>query len=39
MIETDPVLIDGGFARVTRDIDLLAWNMPDNAENMKKVFL
>jgi predicted nucleotidyltransferase component of viral defense system len=31
-------LFDGEFARVTRDIDLLARNMPNNAEDMKKVF-
>lgn len=31
-------LFDGKFARATRDIDLLAMNMPNNAENMKKVF-
>ena len=31
-------LFEGEFARATRDIDLLAKNMPNNAENMKKVF-
>ena len=31
-------LFEGEFARVTRDIDLLARNMPNNVENMKKVF-
>lgn len=31
-------LFDGEFARATRDIDLLAKNMPNNAEDMKKVF-
>lgn len=31
-------LFDGEFARATRDIDLLAKNMPNNAEYMKKVF-
>ncbi len=31
-------LFDGEFARVTRDIDLLAKNMSNNVENLKKVF-
>ncbi len=31
-------LFDGEFARVTRDIDLLAKNFPNNVEDMKKVF-
>ena len=31
-------LFEGEFARATRDIDLLARNMPNNVENMKKVF-
>ena len=31
-------LFDGEFARATRDIDLLARNMTNNLENMKKVF-
>ncbi len=31
-------LFDGVFARVTRDIDLLAKNMSNNVENLKKVF-
>ena len=31
-------LFGGEFARATRDIDLLARNMPNNVENMKKVF-
>lgn len=31
-------LFDGEFARATRDIDLLARNMPNDAENIKKVF-
>lgn len=31
-------LFDGEFARATRDIDLLAKNMPNNMEDMKKVF-
>ena len=31
-------LFDGEFARATRDIDLLAKNMPNNVEDMKKVF-
>lgn len=31
-------LFEGEFARVTRDIDLLARNMPNNVEDMKKVF-
>ena len=31
-------LFDGEFARATRYIDLLAWNMPNDAEDMKKVF-
>ena len=31
-------LFEGEFARVTRDIDLLAKNMPNNVEDMKKVF-
>lgn len=32
------VLFDGEFARATRDIDLLARNMPNNAADMKRVF-
>ena len=32
------VLFDGEFARATRDIDLLAKNMPNNVEDMKRVF-
>lgn len=31
-------LFEGEFARATRDIDLLARNMPNNIEDMKKVF-
>lgn len=31
-------LFNGEFARATRDIDLLARNMPNNVEDMKKVF-
>lgn len=31
-------LLDGQFARVTSDIDLLARNMPNDSEDMKKVF-
>lgn len=31
-------LFDGEFARATSDIDLLARNMPNNVEEMKKVF-
>ncbi len=31
-------LFGGEFARATRDIDLLAKNMPNNAEDMKEVF-
>ena len=31
-------LFDGEFARITRDIDLLAKDMPNDAEDMKKVF-
>ncbi len=31
-------LFDGEFARATRDIDLLAKNMPNNVEDMKRVF-
>ena len=31
-------LFEGEFARATRDIDLLARNMPNNMEDMKKVF-
>ena len=31
-------LFKGEFARATRDIDLLARNMPNNVEDMKKVF-
>lgn len=31
-------LFEGEFARATRDIDLLARNMPNNIENMKEVF-
>ena len=31
-------LFEGEFARATRDIDLLAKNMPNNMEDMKKVF-
>ncbi|MCR5771002.1 MAG: nucleotidyl transferase AbiEii/AbiGii toxin family protein [Butyrivibrio sp.] len=31
-------LFDGEFARATRDIDLLAKNIPNNVEDMKKVF-
>ena len=31
-------LFEGEFARATRDIDLLAGNMPNNVGNMKKVF-
>ncbi len=31
-------LFDGEFARATRDIDLLAKNMPNNVEDMKSVF-
>lgn len=31
-------LFDGEFARATRDIDLLAKNIPNNAVDMKKVF-
>lgn len=31
-------LFDGEFARTTRDIDLLAQNMPNDAEDMKRVF-
>ncbi len=31
-------LFDGEFARATRDIDLLARNIPNNTEDMKKVF-
>lgn len=31
-------LFDGEFSKATRDIDLLAKNMPNNAEDMKKVF-
>lgn len=31
-------LFDGEFARATRDIDLLARNMPNKVEDMKKVF-
>lgn len=31
-------LFDGEFQRITRDIDLLAKNLPNDAENMRKVF-
>ena len=31
-------LFEGEFARATRDIDLLAGNMPNNVGNMRKVF-
>lgn len=31
-------LFDGEFVRATRDIDLLAKNMPNNVEDMKRVF-
>ena len=31
-------LFEGEFARATRDIDLLARNMPNNAEDMRSVF-
>ena len=31
-------LFEGEFVRATRDIDLLARNMPDNRDNMKRVF-
>ena len=31
-------LFEGELARATRDIDLLARNMPNNVEDMKKVF-
>lgn len=31
-------LFEGEFARATRDIDLLAKNMPNNVEDMRKVF-
>lgn len=31
-------LFDGEFARATRDIDLLARNISNNAEDIKKVF-
>lgn len=31
-------LFDGEFARATRDIDLLAKNMPNSSEDIKKVF-
>lgn len=31
-------LFEGEFARATRDVDLLARNMPNNVEDMKKVF-
>ncbi len=31
-------LFEGEFARATRDRDLLERNMPNNAEDMKKVF-
>ena len=31
-------LFDGEFARTTRDIDLLAKNIPNNVEDMRKVF-
>ena len=31
-------LFDGEFARATRDIDLLAKNIPNNAEDMKRIF-
>ena len=31
-------LFDGEFARATRDIDLLAYSMSNNEDNMKKVF-
>ena len=31
-------LFEGEFSRATRDIDLLAKNIPNNAEDMKKVF-
>ena len=31
-------LFEGEFARATRDIDLLARNMPNNVEDMKNVF-
>ena len=31
-------LFDGEFARATRDIDLLARNLPNGAEEMRKVF-
>ena len=31
-------LFDGEFARATRDIDLLAGNMSNDVENMKRVF-
>ena len=31
-------LFEGEFARATRDIDLQARNMPNNIEDMKKVF-
>lgn len=32
-------LFEGEFARATRDIDLLARNMPNNVENMKKALV
>ena len=31
-------LFEGDFARATRDIDLLARNMPNNVEDMRNVF-
>lgn len=31
-------IFDGNFSRVTRDVDFLARNMQNNAEDMKKVF-
>ena len=31
-------LFEGEFVRATRDIDLLARNMPDNRDDMKRVF-
>lgn len=31
-------LFDGEFARATRDIDLLAKNIPNNVQDMKNVF-
>ena len=32
-------LFDGEFARTTRDVDLLANNMPNSAEKIKDVFV